>query len=242
MSSYVDKDHIRYFDFVVPAAITLAAKGDCGGFKGRENTANKMVYRDYYRETGVWSAACRMPQQVHGKRIRIVSSRNSGTSFPRTDGLITADISVSLAITVADCLPIYIAVPTRNIIALLHSGRKSTGILLRALHILHRRYGVTSGDIHLLFGPAISTCCYEIGIDIAQHYRKHWGEKSVVMRDGMYYLDMVGVNMRIAHEFGIHQVDTVDECTCCTHVYHSYRRQGAASYQRMLAMISQEDR
>ena len=242
MSSYVDKDHIRYFDFVVPAAITLAAKGDCTKYREKEDTANKTVYRDYYQETGVWSIACRIPQQVHGKRIRIVSSRNSGVSFPRTDGLITADISVSLAITVADCLPIYIAIPTRNIIALLHSGRKSTGILWRALHILRRRYRVTSGDIHLLFGPAISTCCYEIGADIAHRYQKCWGSQSVVVRDGMYYLDMVGVNMRIAHDFGIYQIDTVDECTCCTHAYHSYRRQGAASYQRMLAMISQEDR
>jgi len=231
------KDTIEYFDFVAPAALTLGAWGDCGGFDRQGVETRARVYQSYYAHIGLWSFACLLPEQAHGTRVRMVSSRILHSHVRRTDGLISSHHSISLAITVADCLPIYIAVPSRGIIGLLHSGRRSTGILARALKMLKKHYSVNSDEVHLLFGPAIQSCCYEVDARIALPYQKKWGEDSVITRGSGYYLDMFNANKNIAQRHGVTKIDVVDECTHCNARYHSYRREGE-NYKRMLAIIS----
>lgn len=238
MSTDTPKGHIRYFDFVAPAAITLRSAGDFGGFDATAIKRRDELFREYCRETSVWSSAYYLPRQTHKRRVRVLSRGKAPTSLRNTDGLISANAAHSLAITVADCLPIYVAVPTRGIVGLLHSGRKSTGILSRAFVMLYRKYRVPASDIHLLFGPAILSCCYEVNREVAVAYQKRWGRGAMQVRDGAYYLDIVRANERIADAAGVKHVQVTRECTCCDTRYHSYRRQGADPAQRMLALIS----
>ena len=237
-SSTPEQQRIRYFDFAVPAAITLRAAGDCGGFDDAAVARRTELFSEYCGHTSIWSHAYHLPRQVHGKRVRILSPRAIRSSLRNTDGLISAHGGDSLAITVADCLPIYLAAPSKGVIALLHSGRRSTGILLRALAMLRRRYRVAADEVHLLFGPAIGSCCYAVGEDIAVRYRRRWGDETVIMRDGAYYIDLIRANERIAHTAGVFKIDIVDECTRCNDRYYSHRRGDTQAKQRMLAIIS----
>lgn len=229
---------LQYFDFVVPAAVTLRAAGDMGGSDVETVKRRSEIFRQYCRDTGIWSRGYVIPQQVHKRRVRVWTSRNISTLFRATDGLISTSVLHSVAVMVADCLPIYIAIPTHGFVGLLHSGRRSTGILVNALNILRRRYRVPASDVHVFFGPAIGPCCYEVGAEVALPYRKRWGMETVVERDGKYYLDMLRTNEQIAVAAGVVRFSAANECTCCDTRYHSHRRRDTDGTERMLALIS----
>lgn len=239
MSQDTTEERIRHFDFITPAALTLRAAGDMAGGDQAAITRRDEIFREYCRGISRWSHSYILPHQVHKRRVRIVRPRTDHSRLHATDGLLSNSTLHSLAVVVADCLPIYIAVPTHGIIGLLHSGRRSTGILGRALTLLRRRYHIAASDVHLLFGPAIASCCYEVGREVADPYRARWGEGAVVERDGRYYLDLVCANQRIAESAGAVQVSVVEGCTHCDTRYHSHRRRDTAGgEQRMMALIA----
>jgi polyphenol oxidase len=72
----------------------------------------------------------------------------------------------ALAVTVADCVPVFIAHPGGTV-ALLHSGWRGTagGILERGLVALGRR-GLAARDLAVHLGPAICGECYEVSPDV----------------------------------------------------------------------------
>ncbi|MDD5098076.1 MAG: laccase domain-containing protein, partial [Candidatus Omnitrophica bacterium] len=72
-------------------------------------------------------------KQVHGKKIEYVTANNAGSgaldydsSVADTDGFITDQKNVPIAILTADCLSIFIYDPKRPAIAILHAGWRST--------------------------------------------------------------------------------------------------------------------
>ena len=228
--------HTR-FNFVVPAALTLAEAGDFGGHDDKQQAKRHQCAIDVGKNDGQWPLAVYTPIQRHTTRVRIVT-RSNCQALRIADGVLTANRSLALAITVADCLPIFIAAPTRGLIGLLHSGRRSTGILKKALAIAISRFGCRPDEIHLLFAPCIHACCYEVSPQIGRRFQKTWGNSAVDIRDGAYYLDMLYVNRVIAEMCGIRHIVEIDHCTACMPQYHSYRRAGSSNYQRMLAIIN----
>ena len=65
--------------------------------------------------------------QVHGARVRRRTARagRAGSAVDDADGHVAADRGTALAVTVADCVPVFIAHPS-GAIALLHSGWRGT--------------------------------------------------------------------------------------------------------------------
>ena len=63
-------------------------------------------------------------KSVNGDNIEIVTKEDRGNFIHNTDGLITNDKNVYLSITIADCLPIVIFDPQKEVISLIHSGWK----------------------------------------------------------------------------------------------------------------------
>ena len=101
-------------------------------------------------------------EQVHGSEVAIV---NFQTIAPvaNADGLITSDPRVCLGIHVADCGPVFIVDPSLRVIALLHSGRKSTdlGIATIAIEKMQREFGCDPARLVVQLGPCIRPPLYE---------------------------------------------------------------------------------
>ena len=61
--------------------------------------------------------------QVHGTAVRWHESLPEGwLILDGVDGHATSQRGVLLTVTVADCIPVYLAVPQKGVIALLHAG------------------------------------------------------------------------------------------------------------------------
>ena len=84
------------------------------------------------------------------------------------DGHATADSGVLLAVTVADCVPIYLLDVDARAVALLHGGWRgiAAGILQRGITLLGARWGTDPRRLLVHLGPAICGACYEVGPEV----------------------------------------------------------------------------
>ncbi len=107
--------------------------------------------------------------QPHEATVRF--HRGGSTGFflaPPGDGHLTGDRGVLLAVTVADCVPVFLAAPEKGAVALLHAGWRgvAAGILEEGVAALRARFGVEVAELHLHLGPSISRSNYEVSPEV----------------------------------------------------------------------------
>ena len=106
-------------------------------------------------------------RQVHGKRvIAHVAGWTGWLRGDAADGHISLSRGIGLAVTVADCVPVFIGHPS-GAASLLHAGWRGTagGILGVALREL-RAAGLATADLVVHLGPSICGDCYEVSPDV----------------------------------------------------------------------------
>ena len=88
----------------------------------------------------------RPPWPVHGALPEGVHV-DSGPA----DGHATSAAGVLLAVTVADCVPIYVVDPERRVVALLHAGWRviASGIMASGVETLARRFDTRPAHLHV---------------------------------------------------------------------------------------------
>lgn len=220
--------------FVFPAYLSLREAGDMG-----PSGAAVQERRDALLERlGIDPARYITLKQTHSRSVRTADRNNRPPEGTEGDGLLTADPSLALGVTVADCMPIFLAAPDRNVFGVLHSGWRGTGIVGEAIGRAQREYGVRPRDLSVLLGPSIGPCCYRVDEERAKEFARLWGEQSVARIDDAPHLDLRRANLEIAESRGVVDVSVIGECTVCNEAFGSYRRQGAAEFTRMMAVVS----
>ena len=174
-----------------------------------------------------------VPEQVHSAVVEF--ARFSGM-YPAADGLVTQDPEIILTLKVADCVPVFLHDPSKNIIGLVHSGWRGTveNIVLNAIQLMERN-GTEIGDIRCILGPAIGICCYEVDGEVA----KKFDDKAKVKMEERKW--RVGLHEQISLQLasvGVQKknICSSDICTYESQGYHSYRRDGENS-GRMFAFL-----
>ncbi len=109
-------------------------------------------------------------RQVHGTRVAVHDELAPGVHIQGdpADGHATSTSGVLLAVTVADCVPVYLVDPQRCVVALLHAGWRGIagGILLEGVRTLRTRFRSEAVDLEVHLGPAICRNCYEVGPEV----------------------------------------------------------------------------
>src|SRR5439155_216611 len=104
-----------------------------------------------------------LAHQVHATTVQWHPSASDGWLIvDGVDGHATGARGLLLTVTVADCIPVYLAVPQKHVVALLHSGWRGTaaGILERGVELVKRVASVQSSDIVMHCGVGICGECY----------------------------------------------------------------------------------
>jgi len=185
-------------------------------------------------------------KQVHASNIRYVDERDSGsgaitygTAIEGTDSLVTDKKFVPLAIFSADCLSIFLYDPGQAAVGLVHAGWRSTreGIAAKTVKFMQGRFGTEPQGLHAAFGPAIRSCCYEVGDDFKGHFACGLAE-----RDSSLYLDLGKINKEALMDSGLKEENIFDPgiCTSCRRDdFFSYRREGPSCGRIMsVAMLT----
>ncbi len=108
----------------------------------------------------------------------------AGRSSPQGDALITDEPGILLAVRTADCVPILLTDTIRRAVAAIHAGWKGMlgGIVEKTAGEMRRQFDSRPCDLFAAVGPSIGVCCYEVGEDLAEHFRGGFagGENFVV--------------------------------------------------------------
>ena len=216
------------------AWISLKRAGDMGGSFRWDHPKRIHFLRNlgFRADRPVYS--CR---QVHSKAVVVVTDQDvEDLAGIEADGLITRRREAVLAVTVADCLPIFLIDRDHGAFALLHSGWRGTGIVVQALRRMEEQYASRPSQIAVSIGPGIGSCCYRVEEDRYVEFRNRFGEKSVRRQGNEYYLDLAAANAELLSGLGIKEISVCGNCTACTPQLSSFRRDGAA-FAHMLACI-----
>jgi YfiH family protein len=147
-------------------------------------------------------------RQVHGTRVLVHGKGWDGwLRVDGADGHILLDGGAA-AITVADCVPIFLAHPG-GVVGLVHAGWRGTaeGILPQALRLFAAN-GFPADELLVHFGPSICGRCYEVGVEVYEHLTG-WPTKRP------RNVDLRAVLAEQAKQFGVTRWTASGECTRC---------------------------
>ena len=147
-----------------------------------------------------------LAHQVHGTDVHWHESVPEGwLILDGSDGHATSEDGVLLTVTVADCIPVYLAVPRKGAVALVHAGWRGTadGILEQAVELLKWRGFAKASDIVMHCGIGICGSCYEVGSEVAVRFGM----------SGTVKLDLRDVLARQARDLGIADITVSPWCS-----------------------------
>lgn len=168
-------------------------------------------------------------RQVHGIQV-LWHDAASGLGIQEGfDGHATAAAGLLLAVTAADCIPIYLVDPVRRAVAMLHAGWRGTagGILAAGLNELVRR-GSNVENVLVHCGVGICGSCYEVGSEVFA------GCGLPAPETGRGSLDLRGVLAKQAREHGVDSVSTSPFCSKHDPGFFSHR---GGNQGRMVAYV-----
>lgn len=177
-----------------------------------------------------------MAWQVHGPRVELADSRGivtPGTVYERCDGLWTDRPGRAMVLLTADCYPVALARTSGSPrLAVLHVGWR--GLLAGIAEAGVAAVG--EDGIAAAVGPGIGPCCYEVGPEVTDPFRREFGED--VVRGGK--LDLGLATERALLRAGCSNVERNDRCTSCeADLFFSHRRdRGRTGRQGVIAYIS----
>jgi polyphenol oxidase len=144
------------------------------------------------------------------------------------DGHLSLERGTAMAVTVADCVPVFLAHPS-GATAALHSGWRGTAgrITERAIELLCAR-GMAAGELHLHCGPAICGRCYEVSPDV-------YGQLTGRQVEASTTVDLRAVIADHARTLGVRRISISPLCTRCDNDrFYSHR---AGDTGRQLGVI-----
>lgn len=163
--------------------------------------------------------------QVHGGTVLHHAGDWQGfLRGPEADGHLSMARGTALAVTVADCVPVFLAHPG-GATAMLHSGWRGTAA--RITEVAVREFvalGLRPADLFLHCGPAICGGCYEVSADVfAQLTGRDPGRPTTV--------DLRALIADHARAVGVRQITLSPLCTRCDNDRFYSHRAGDAGRQ-----------
>lgn len=143
----------------------------------------------YLRKIGIPLSRLVSAEIIHRNKVAIVSKKDAGKVIEGADGLITRENNLFLSITMADCLPIFLFEPKKEVIGIVHAGWRSLAKNILANAIEKIEYiGGKPQNILVRIGTAICQKHYEVGPEMAEKFGKY--SKAIRIVKGKFYLDL----------------------------------------------------
>lgn len=192
-----------------------------------------------FRKLGASPERIAFGAQCHSTTIQEV---RRGGIYEACDGFITCEPHLWLAVSVADCVPIFLYDTRQHIAAAIHAGWRGTkeGIVAKTVDRMKRAKHSMPEDILAFIGPSAGACCYEVGNDVAAFFSNGF----LKTRNGRQFLDLKSANQEQLTKASVpaRNIEVSADCTICNpDRYHSYRRDRGRS-GRMMALIALDER
>ncbi len=110
--------------------------------------------------------------QVHGADVHVHHGEFAPARDPHLvddcDGHVGDTPGLLLAVTTADCVPVFVVDPERRAVAALHAGWRgaASGVLERGIDAMVSSFSSRPEHLLVHLGPAICGACYEVGPEV----------------------------------------------------------------------------
>jgi YfiH family protein len=170
--------------------------------------------------------------QVHGNRVAVIEEVTEVA--PTADALVTGIPGITLAVMVADCIPLLLT--STQAVAAVHVGRRGlvNNVALRTIEVM-REMGAQ--EISAIIGPAICGRCYEVSAEIHQEVVSNFPTADSRTHSGSLALDLPKALSTVLQSAGI-SIDA-SQCVCTVEdaELFSYRRDAVTGRQAGLVRL-----
>jgi len=196
---------------------------------------NRTAFFQYF---GLGYKDVALQRQAH---TDIISYVDKGGQLGESDALITDKLNTGIAISSADCTPIFVYDKKNKLIAGVHSGWRGTEkkILQKTLNRLYSEFGSSPKNLFVYIGPSISQKNYEVGAEVAALF----DIKYTRQRGSKFLLDVNGANYDMVIEAGVPERNIEISKLCSfemKNLLHSYRREGLQSGRALGVIVLKE--
>jgi YfiH family protein len=238
---FLQTDEIRYHTFesleetgIVQA--TIARQGgvspqpwaslNVGGTVGDETPRVIENRRRSFRALGRKFESLYDVWQVHGTEVVCTDSpRPLEQAHLKADAILTDQPGVTLFMRFADCVPIFLYDPIREVVGLVHAGWQGTvkKTAAYAVRAMQARYQSRPQDILAGIGPSIGPDHYEVGPEVVVQVREAFGDAATGLlkspngggeKSGVQF-DLWRANQLVLEEIGVQRVEIAGICTAC---------------------------
>ncbi len=203
--------------------------------------------RDLAEALGIHPTWITTPRLIHSGIVKIAEKKDRGRGgltpmphFGECDGIITQTSNLFPLVTAADCLPILFWEPLLPVWGAVHAGRRGLerGILSNTVKAF-LSLGVEIEHLHVVIGPSIHSCCYEVDQKTMEFFCSKRGSAFAEKRQDRYFLDLPGsaIHELLENKIPEKNIEWISHCTFChPQKYFSARRDGPF-FQTFAAII-----
>lgn len=169
-------------------------------------------------------------QQTHSANIHIVTAENIGKVIPDCDGLITNIPNINISIKTADCVPITVKDPIKNVVGVIHAGWRGTEkeIIKNAINLMITKFKSDPKDIKVKIGPAIDKDNFLVRSDVFNLFSHKYSKYFEKVGEDQWKFSLVGINVKQMLSLGLLNENIEDSkiSTFLDKTYPSFRRDG----------------
>jgi YfiH family protein len=134
--------------------------------------------------------------------------------------MLTHNPQVTLFMRFADCTPILLYDPDKQVVGLVHSGWLGTvrGAAQAAVGAMQERYDSTPADILAAIGPSIGPDHYEVGEDVIVQVQDAFSADADALLEPYgesVHFNLWKANQLLLEAAGVEQIETAGICTTC---------------------------
>ena len=187
-------------------------------------------------------------RQVHGNDILIIDEPNADVSHfhkVESDAIITDQKNIMIGVLVADCYPVLLFDPVKEVAAVVHVGWRgaAAGLIGRTVSAMISHFGCRPADMQAAVGPGIGAHKYAVDRPVRDAFREGGGEWETITKEtslGEWLLDLkksCRLQLETA-ELLEKNIESVAECTCChRELFVSYRRDNGQTGRQIGFML-----
>jgi len=206
-------------------------------------------------ESGGWAlAGC---WQVHGSEVRLINDLTEAKPAEDArgdtiycDAIVSNAAGVLAGVKTADCVPILIGDPVTSAFAAIHAGWRGTlaEVATKALDRMAFAYQTNPCDVRVAIGPAAASCCYEVGPDVIDPFRRKFAGQDLFRetRSEHACINLLAANRAQLISAGVDpdRISIAPLCTMCrTDLFFSYRREKSlrGKVGRLMSVIGRQE-
>jgi len=173
--------------------------------------------------------------QVHGDEVLVIRDDpflGADRQIPACDACVTQRPNVALCIRTADCAPVFLLDPQKQVVGAIHAGWGGTALQITAkvVEVMEKEFQCRPEEILAAIGPSIGPCCYEVDRRVYLAMNHHSGSERFFRSSSSrerWNLDLPLANFYQLLGRGLRSENIVSsgQCTACRpDLFFSHRR------------------